>query len=63
MLSKAYLQHCKTNKLKEMLFLDAVSFNFSKRGSVNLTVRGIFALFISLSILNIIITKSIVYSF
>ena len=56
MFSKAYLQHCNTNKLNETLLSAAVLFNFSNNGSVNRMVRAIFALLSSLSILNIFIT-------
>lgn len=54
--SSAYLQHCKTNRLKDMLFSAATLLSFSNKGSVKRTVRAILALFSSLSILNIFIT-------
>ena len=63
MLSSAYLQHCNTSKLNEILLLVAVLLSRSKSDSVNRTVRGVFAFFSSLSILNIIITQLILCSF
>lgn len=61
--SNAYLQHCRTNKLKEMLFSDAVLLSFSNNGSVKRTVRAILALLSSFSILNIFITITILCLF
>ena len=57
MLSSAYLQHCNTSKLNEILLLVAVLLSRSNSDSVNRTVRGVFAFFSSLSTLNIIITQ------
>ena len=54
--SSAYLQHCSTKRLKEMLSAAAARLSLSKSCSVKRTVRGILAFFISLSILNITIT-------
>ena len=54
--SSAYLQHCSTKRLKEMLSAAATRLSLSKSCSVKRTVRGILAFFISLSILNITIT-------
>ncbi len=52
--SKAYLQHCNTSRLKEMLFCRAVSLSCCKSGLVNRMVRAMFRRQKSFLILNML---------